>query len=688
MNRYLLILLSFLITKALSQIAPVGIGQWREHLPYNVTNEICHTGDRIYVASNLSGFYYDLNDLSLVPIGKIAGFSDNDVSEIAYSKEYKTVIIGYKSGKIDLTFDNTIVKITDIYRAGFEGTKTINHITAVDDFAYISGDFGLSVLDLKKKEIKESYRNLAPGGISNKVFASAISPDKDSIYLATSRGVMSARLSNQINLLDFSNWYTYPATAGIPVTDVSAVCFNNGILYANVNFKGVYYFNGSSWSLGISLWDRIPRLSSSQGKLTICHYFEIITFTAPSNYSIIADTNLLFPEEAIYDEAGQLWVASSYRGLIKYKDNKVNSIHPYSPWSQSIFHLNYYNNKIIASAGGYSSDMLFTYREAEFYEFENNVWTTTNRRTNSILSNKSDVNFSIYNPVNKKLYFSSYTDGVIVKDENGTINFLNPSNSPLPESVISGKACVTGTAVDAQGNIWFCNKLLAGNKSITILKPDHTLLKHISFPISGEANFILQDDVGNVWIIIRDYLGNKGLLVQKKDGSFVNLTTLLPAEQVLCIEKDKKGSIWIGTTKGIAICYDPNTPTQITTPIFDGFPLLYERSISCIEIDGGNRKWVGSNNGLWLFNDDATEVIHYFDMSNAPMPSSTIIDLEINDITGEIFISTELGTISYRSDATLGAEKHESILVFPNPVKPGFNGLVGIQGLTTDAEVK
>ncbi|MCU0428541.1 MAG: T9SS type A sorting domain-containing protein, partial [Cytophagaceae bacterium] len=32
--------------------------------------------------------------------------------------------------------------------------------------------------------------------------------------------------------------------------------------------------------------------------------------------------------------------------------------------------------------------------------------------------------------------------------------------------------------------------------------------------------------------------------------------------------------------------------------------------------------------------------------------------------------------------------KHESILVFPNPVKPGFNGLVGIQGLTTDAEVK
>jgi hypothetical protein len=171
-----------LINNLLGQLREVGVGQWREHLPYNIAYDLCHTGDKIYVASTLSGFYYDLGDFTQNPLGKISGYSDNDVTEIAYNKKNKALLFGYKSGKVDVEINNTIYKITDIYRANFEGTKTINHIYTSNDLAYISGDFGVSVLDIKKREIKESYRSLAAGGVNNKVFASTLSPDGDSIY--------------------------------------------------------------------------------------------------------------------------------------------------------------------------------------------------------------------------------------------------------------------------------------------------------------------------------------------------------------------------------------------------------------------------------------------------------------------------------------------------------------------------
>jgi hypothetical protein len=499
---------------------------------------------------------------------------------------------------------------------------------------------------------------------------------------------MVAKISPSVNLMDFANWYTYPAGSGIPVTDVANVCYNNGILYANVNFKGVYYFNGATWSLILPLWAAIPNLTSSNNKLTVCHYKEVITFTDPSTYSIIADTNIKDPVEALYDKNDQLWVATTLRGLIKYTNSTAKEIHPFGPSSQNSFNLLYRDGKILSLAGGYTSDLLFTFYGAEFYSFtEDNFWKTYNRGVMPILNGAFDLVYSSYNPVNGNTYISSYINGLFVLSANNTLSLLTNGNCPLPTNVSGGTSC-TGTAVDAQGNIWVCNKLLSSSPAITVLKPNHTLLKNISFPISGEANNILFDDLGNTWFIIRDYLGNHGLLVQKKDGSFVNLSSYLPSNKVNCIEKDLKGSIWIGTEKGIAICYDPTVVTQITTPIFDGFPLLYERNIQAIEIDGGNRKWIGTNDGLWLFNDDATEVELFLEDENSPLPSSNIADIEIHDLSGEVFISTEAGTVSYKGDATLGAEAHDSIHVFPNPVLPSFSGKVGIQGLTTDAEVK
>ena len=111
--------------------------------------------------------------------------------------------------------------------------------------------------------------------------------------------------------------------------------------------------------------------------------------------------------------------------------------------------------------------------------------------------------------------------------------------------------------------------------------------------------------------------------------------------------------------------------------------------ITTIKIDGANRKWVGTeNSGLFLLSNGGLEKIHHFTTENSPILSNNIIDIAINHKIGEIFIATDKGMISYRSDATKGASTQNNTKVFPNPVTESYNGLIAISGLIENANVK
>ena len=61
----------------------------------------------------------------------------------------------------------------------------------------------------------------------------------------------------------------------------------------------------------------------------------------------------------------------------------------------------------------------------------------------------------------------------------------------------------------------------------------------------------------------------------------------------------------------------------------------------------------------------------------------------VDGITGEVFFGTPRGIVSYRSDATEGTRfQINPVQVFPNPVRPEYNGEIAIKGLTRDAIVK
>ena len=155
---------------------------------------------------------------------------------------------------------------------------------------------------------------------------------------------------------------------------------------------------------------------------------------------------------------------------------------------------------------------------------------------------------------------------------------------------------------------------------------------------------------------------------------------------MLSIVVDKEDFVWIGTAKGVA--YYTYASEDGIRPIVEGRFLLSEERVTALAVDGGNRKWIGTERGVWLFNDSGEELIYNFTTVNSPLLSNKIVDLEIEEQSGEVFITTDKGLISFRSDATAGVANTEEVKIFPNPVNPGFSGVVGISNLYTDALVK
>lgn len=204
----------------------------------------------------------------------------------------------------------------------------------------------------------------------------------------------------------------------------------------------------------------------------------------------------------------------------------------------------------------------------------------------------------------------------------------------------------------------------------------------------------ITDSYGFRWQIV-----SNGVRVTDNSSQQFRLYTIgrnagnLPSSRVNTIAIDRDGTIWIGTTDGIAAVV---TARDIFTRQIDAYTpfnsvgrrILLQETVRKIVIDGGNRKWIGTNNGLSLFTPTVDELIQNFTEENSPLPTNEITDLSIDTEIGEIFVLTPKGLLSYQTDATEPKEDFSAVRIFPNPVRPDFQGVLTISGLRENSAVK
>lgn len=412
---------------------------------------------------------------------------------------------------------------------------------------------------------------------------------------------------------------------------------------------------------------------------------------------------------------------ATYRD-IPIKEKVPEGITPNSPIRNYPYSMNFIDNRLLIAGGGHVANRLS--RPGTIMVFENNTWDSFQEEGISQQTSKyQDINCVVQNPKDPTNHFAaSAGEGIYEFKDKQFVNWYSMHNSPL-ESALPDEASkanfvrVNGLIYDKEDNLWMVSSGVAKNP-IHVLKKDRNWVSLNYSTAINKSNFgrTIFDKRGWLWATSSRIesggvfcLNHKGTIENSSDDQhkfisrFTNQDgTLLEQLAVYCIAEDKEGSIWIGTNKGPLVLNQPSRffddnfyCTQIKIPRNDGSNsadfLLINEAINALAIDGANRKWIGTaNNGVYLISADGLETIHHFTAENTPLLSNSIESITIHPRTGEVFIGTSKGLVSYQSDATEAENSFnkDNVYAYPNPVRPDYDGIITITGLMYDSDVK
>lgn len=680
------------------------IGYWQSYLPYDKALSVATDGVTLYTATDLSFFTYNTNTQELNTYSKVEGMSDVDMKYVAYDPSTGYAILAYKNGNIDLFKNNTFYNIPDLKLKAVAGNKTINHIFVADGLAYLSTTIGIVVVNIEKREIKETYE-FTKNNLAVDVYC--LAENGSNLYAATSAGLYQAN-KNAPNLQAFSAWtildssqpYTSVASSSgklFASTDSSVYLLNNNNLnkvYSAPAIGQVTHLDG----LDNGVWINETRITYAGA----CLKMDLSGQLTDSFHTISV------PKQTITLNDGHTWYADLYHGLRRrVNGDQLDFENPNGPPTQYSTDIYAYNGDVVVAPAAITDGWLpVAGGGAGFGEYKDGKWTNTDASNYPAFNDFSSV-IAAYKSQDGTIYLGSSNDGMLIINPDGSYQHLKENyfddSGPDPGYWQNG-----GFTFDGQGNLWV-TMFGSSPHELYVRTTDgswHSFVVSLSRPYPNAAARPIVDDNGQIWYICP---GGGGLVVYNynntpedpSDDTYRYFGTAatggnLPGAIAYCVAKDKDDAIWVGTNNGIGIINCGASATSndcqaeqriVQYDQFAGY--LYEgESVRSIAVDGANRKWIGTTNGIWLLSPDASKIIYRFTVDNSPLPSNNISKICVDPITGNVYIGTDKGMVSYRSTATAGGDKNENVLAFPNPVPSNYSGTIAIKGLVENADVR
>lgn len=687
----------------------IEVGSWRTHLPFHNVVSLTHNNEEVIAATEGGVLFYNTADGSVRTLSTVNGLANTDASAVAYDDLGKQLIIGYNNLNIDIYKNNSIINFPAIKNSGIAGEKRINDIYLKDMLGYVCGTFGIVLIDFENLVINETY-GLSDGSIEVEVYN--IVEDGQKIMAATEIGIFEANL-NTPNLFDVKKWLHHDSLQNINREKVNQVaydgqtffCLKNNLIYSyeNDQWKPFYEAETGQQIRHFAFNNQTLYTSELKGGKA-----RIVEFTKPDITQVFTHYSFQRPDDIMFFD-NRMWMADNWSGLHEIIDsNNITQHRPSAPTDGSVYALttDAKNNVwVAAGAAPANFDSNIIYSNRGVYMFNNYGWNVTNTYSLQDSLFLDIVSIAVH-PVTEVAYIGTYIYGLFALEPGNKVSYFNEFNSSIQRSV-GNELSIVGMGFDRNNNLWLSNnktekpiKLLTNEGEWKAFKPNFSL------PSSTVTEIMVTELYNQVWVVV----DRKGILVYDYgedvtatfDDRYVFLdqnkgSGNLPNEQVYAMAEDKLGQIWVGTTEGIGIYFCPNSLFEpegcdayipiVQNDAFAG-PLLESDVVNCIKIDDADRKWVGTGNGVWLLSEDGNEIIHRFTTQNSPLPDNEIKDITINQQSGEVFIGTAKGIVSYRGSASQGQNSYDSATIFPNPVEPGYKGDITIQNLLDESTVK
>mgnify|MGYP000851749060 FL=1 len=685
------------------------LGTWTAHLPLQNALSVCQSKDYVYASCGNGVIGVNVENKLIEKYTKVSGLAEVFVAQVGYDTATSTLVIAYTNSNIDLIRNGKIMNLPYLKNANIIGDKDIYHIFCANGIAYLATGFGIMKVNLEKQEISETAI-FNDGVMTYK--ANAVWANQDTIFAATSKGIVSGVISSTINLLDFNNWKQY--NIGIPPTNASAITQYQGKIITALG-NVLYQWDGMNWSTFFTEANWVTRhLNNSNGHLLIAQQkldgsgnvidnrigkWNGVSFNFYANSGTIA-----YPLQILEDRTNNIWFADLYRGLSYQEGGNFYAIYPNAPPAISCKEMAFLDGTLWVASSNITDGWSPAFNKNGIYFCKDYHWDNLSIYNTPLLDSFFDIAVVRPIPPEQKIIFGSQM-GILeysVPDKNFKINKFRPGAVDPSKKIFR----ITGADIDNQGNVWMSDTY--SNTPIVCRKADGNYTYfNAGFLNDKLVKAIVVDDYNQIWVAKADgltmlYYGND--IDNKSDDAYFNFTTgsgngNLPSNNVICLVKDKDGYIWLGTDHGIAriacagyVTQNACEAEQICIDRKDGSGfcdnLLEDETINCILVDNANRKWIGTNNGLFLISADGLNTIHYFNENNAPLLSNNIRSLAINPDNGDLFIGTGKGICSYRAEATVTNAETADPFVYPNPVRNDYDGLIAFKGIPNNCNVK
>jgi streptogramin lyase len=709
----LLIAVCFLFTCAFAQNG-VSIGNWRTHLPYQKVIGVEPVGNKIYAATQYELFYYDIQDNSINILNKINGLSDIGISTIAYNESQRKLFVAYTNANVDLIdYEGNIHNMSDIKDKNIVGNKSINHVFFDGDLAYVACGFGIVVFDLKKEEVKDTYYIGNQGDMVN---VTDVAKYNGRIYACTDDGMYYASQDAQ-NLANYAAWH-FDNSLIHPHLAYTEMEVFGGKLLLNYNggFKAdtLFVYDGSHWGYfdKENVSEKRQMRAYDDCLLLINRYnISVIDRNFDQQHSIHSPGGSIEPWAAALDNSGNYWIGDNKRGLIWTSDGWNNTdVKPNGTASKNVFELKACGNQVWIATGGHAANWGKRYMREGVARFDG-MWTILNQNTLSDLTNYTDFVCTATNPNDPSVtYVGTWGSGILKFKDNELVEVFNADNSTLEYWVQDPNLInISGLAFDSKGNLWVANT--GATKLLSVMEPNGTW--H-SYNLGGSLSGI---DIGTLLIDHNDYkwitrrngevivFNDNATLDNPADDQAINLNSATGNGKLLgsvsCLTVDNKGNVWAGTDKGPCLFADTRKifsgdnfdATQVRVPRNDGtdqYDYLFADAnvLSMAAMEGSDQIWFGLESGVYLMSfDGKPQEIHYFNTDNSPLLDNAVTTMAV-DKSGEVFFGTASGVISYRGEYATPEPIISDVVAYPNPVRLGYHGFVGIKGLVSNSLVR
>ncbi|RRJ90347.1 ABC transporter substrate-binding protein [Paenimyroides tangerinum] len=685
---------------------------WKGYFSYNEVRAIAYSSSKTYFATDNAVFAWSDADETSEIYNSINGFKAFDISAIAHSSNFNKIIIGNTNGQIAIIDEvsGNVILLNDIVNKNSipDNIKKINDIYVDENLAYVSTDYGISVIRLNDNNFGDSYY-IGNSGEYTKVLQTTVVGGY--IFSITEDyGLKRISISNQ-NKIDYAQWQIYDASKWLSIANL-----DGSLVGVKEDLTLNRFENDLPIAVG-TVYGGFYKITAFNKELTVVTHESVRLY----------NQNLSFQFEYLFNDNtgrfncalvknGTFFLGTKQDGamIIDRSTNSERNISPTGPYSNRTYKLFFDNNDFYVVFGGMTVDYGPVYTTFGISKY--NTQSGWNYLKPANLHNVRATNNISINPRKKgHMFLSSFLEGMVditLDSENfsqSTSELYDYTNSPL-SFVVDGSVNTTrvsGPTFDRNGTGWVSNSWSNAPLKSFDLEGNWRSYSFSQF-FSTTGNNLQDKEKFGVPLIDKNNTkwlatNNNGIFAfnETRNNKSLQLTLgtgNLPSAQVNSIAIDNNNQLWIGTLDGLRVLSSVdqfiNSNVLRSNSIIilqDGVAeeLFYKQQILRITVDGANNKWVSvSGGGVFLVSPNGQETIYQFNMQNSPLPSNDVIDISINGKTGEVFFLTSKGIVSFLNFATDSSEKLDNVKVFPNPVRPDFTGEVKIAGLVDESNVK